>query len=61
MRFTNSPFERMMQQRPTGGGVPRPAPLPRTHPCHGCGSYKGMKCVGPCYRDLIIKPKERKD
>ena len=51
----------MMQQRPTGGGVPRPAPLPRTHPCHGCGSYKGMKCVGPCYRDLIIKPKERKD
>ena len=60
MRFTNSPFERMMQQVPSGGERPRPDPLPRHHPCHGCGSYHGVKCVS-CYRDLIIRPKERKD
>lgn len=51
MNFTDSPFERMMKE------VPRP-PCPDTvkaplgSPCHNCGYWRGMACVGICYKEL---------
>lgn len=54
-RFTDSPFEYMMQRRPKGGKPPRPPALalPKGHRCYGCSSY-GRACYGLCHRELII-------
>lgn len=57
MRFTDSPFEKMMQE------VPRPRPNagknpPLGSPCRDCSFWQGMACVGTCYRDLMIQRKE---
>ena len=41
MKFTNSPYETMMQQ------VPR-----YERPCHGCPYWRGIGCVA-CYRELL--------
>lgn len=55
--FTDSPYEKMMQQTPRGGGgSPRPKPLPKDHRCHGCTLYGA--CCGVCHRNLIIHKKE---
>ena len=44
-RFTDSPFERMMTQKPEGRKkTSRPPSLPKSHPCYGCGNY-GRPCV----------------
>ena len=51
--FTNSPFERMMQQKPMGGRETCLSALPKSHRCYGCSSY-GRACFG-----LIIKPKPK--
>lgn len=56
--FTDSPYERMMQQKPSGGRDARPPAAPKGHRCHGCSRY-GSGCVGICHRDLIIKPKPK--
>ncbi len=56
--FTNSPYERMMMQKPKERREEKPPAPPPVHPCHGCDRYKNG-CSGPCYRDLIITPKER--
>ena len=56
--FTNSPFERMMQQKPMGGRETCPSALPKNHRCYGCSSY-GRACFGLCHRYLIIKPKPK--
>lgn len=53
MRFTNSPFEKMMQE------VPKPRrPIPKRPPpgtrCVGCSFWNGTACVGICYRELVI-------
>ena len=47
--FTDSPFERMMVQKPKHGREEQPPALPKDDRC--CG------CAGTCYRDLIITPK----
>lgn len=52
-RFTNSPLEPFMRQRPGGGAKPRPVLPPKGHKCHGCAFFKGVRCVGICYRDLL--------
>jgi hypothetical protein len=58
--FTNSPYERMMMQRPKERREETPpAALPPSHPCFGCDRYKNGCCAGPCYRDLIITPKRK--
>jgi len=54
--FTDSPFERMMVQKPKCGREEQPPALPKDHRCYGC-SYYGSGCAGTCYRDLIITPK----
>jgi len=57
--FTDSPFERLMMQKPRERRERQPpAPPSRGHPCRGCHYYDGA-CVGPCYRDLIITPKRK--
>lgn len=58
--FTDSPYEKMMMQKPKQRREETPpAALPPGHPCHGCDRYKGGRCAGPCYRDLIITPKKK--
>ncbi|MCI7640108.1 MAG: hypothetical protein MSS60_09840 [Clostridiales bacterium] len=52
-QFTNSPYEKMMTQKPSGGGIPRRVPsLPKDHPCYGC-SRVGQTCVGICHREML--------
>lgn len=50
-RFTDSPYEFMMQQRPAPARVPKPTPPPKPHLCNGCKRY-GEHCIRPCYRDV---------
>lgn len=53
MRFTDSPYERMMAQRPAERQEPEPPiQLPEEHPCHGCPFGRGSPCIGICYRKL---------
>jgi len=56
--FTDSPFERMMVQKPQYRREERPPAPPKDHRCYGC-SYYGSGCAGTCYRDLIITPKRK--
>lgn len=56
--FTESPYEKMMMQTPKQRREEKPpAALHSSHPCYGCDRYKGGRCAGPCYRELIITPK----
>ena len=48
MRFTNSPYEKMMQQKPRPQ-APAPAKPPRGSRCSGCPYWRGIGCVS-CYR-----------
>ena len=60
MNFTDSPFEKMMKQVPR---PPRPGPArrpPRGSPCRKCRFWSGSVCIGVCYRDLLISPKEER-
>ncbi|NBJ95064.1 hypothetical protein D5281_21505 [bacterium 1xD42-62] len=53
MRFTNSPFERMMTQRPSPGRAAPASPVhPPGHPCHRCPYGLNAPCVGICYKNL---------
>lgn len=56
--FTDSPFERMMVQKPKYGREEQPPAPPKDHRRYGC-SYYGSGCAGTCYRDLIITPKRK--
>ena len=51
MKFTNSPYETMMQQVPR---YERPGPVkaPEGSRCHGCPYWQGIGCVA-CYRELL--------
>ena len=51
MRFTDSPFEKMMKQKPRPQ-APAPAKPPRGSRCSGCPYWRGIGCVS-CYRELI--------
>ena len=48
MRFTDSPFEKMMKQkpRPQAPSIPK---APRGSRCSGCPYWRGIGCVS-CYR-----------
>ena len=59
--FTNNPLERQMMRPPTYRPKPDPAPpVPKSHPCYGCGNY-GRPCVGFCHRELEKQLRERRD
>ena len=60
-RFTDSPFERMMTQKPRGGGHPRRAPtLPKDPPSYG-SNQAGQTSVGLCHREMLHYLKEMKE
>ena len=54
MRFTDSPFETMMKQKPRPQ-APTPAKPPRGSRCSGCPYWRGIGCVS-CYRELLKAP-----
>ena len=51
MKFTNSPYETMMQQVPRYER-PEPVKAPEGSRCHGCPYWRGIGCVA-CYRELL--------
>ena len=51
MRFTNSPYEKMMQQK-SRPQAPAPAKPPRGSRCSGCPYWRGIGCVF-CSRELM--------
>lgn len=52
MNFTDSPFEKMMKQKPRGGGPEKTPKAKPGSPCYGCSFWRGAACIGTCYRDL---------
>lgn len=54
MNFTNSPFERIMKEkpRPQAPTVNQP---PKGSACRGCSYWRGIGCV-TCYRELLKSP-----
>ena len=59
--FTNSPFERMMMQRPESAQMDNFRPVaPKGHHCYGCSRY-GEPCLLPCHRDLLKSTKKDKE
>lgn len=57
MRFTNSPYEKMMQEIPRYER-PEPSKAAADSPCHGCPYWRGIACVS-CYRELLGGAKDR--
>ena len=54
MRFTDSPYERLMTQVPSERReVHGPPVRPPRHPCHGCPYGRDGPCLGICYRKLM--------
>lgn len=52
--FTDSPFERMMVQRPRHSPGPSPDKKPPGK-CRGCGYNTGKPCVGVCLKKMMEK------
>lgn len=50
VRFTDSPYEYIMVQKPDAGRVRET--VPPGHKCHGCPYGRGRPCVGICMKDL---------
>ena len=51
MKFTNSPYEKMMQEIPRYE-TPPPSVAPEGTRCHKCPYWRGVACMS-CYRDLL--------
>lgn len=52
--FTDSPYERMMVQLPTGQEkAPASSARPPSHPCCGCPYGREAPCLGVCYKKLL--------
>ena len=51
MRFTNSPYEKMMQQKPRPQ-APAPGKAAQGPWCSRCPYWRGIGCVS-CYRELM--------
>lgn len=58
MRFTNSPYEKMMQEIPRYERPESPK-APAGSSCHGCPYWRGIGCV-TCYRELLGGAKDRR-
>lgn len=56
--FTDSPYERLMGEKPRQQREASPPALPKVHPCYDC-SYHGACSSGTGYRDLIFTTKDR--
>ena len=57
MNFTNSPYEKMMKQkpRPLASSIPK---APKGSRRSGCPYWRGIGCVS-CYRELLNPPAGR--
>lgn len=57
MNFTNSPYEKMMKQkpRPLASSIPK---APKGSRCSGCPYWRGIGCVS-CYWELLNPPAGR--
>ena len=54
IRFTDSPYERMMTQVPTEPREAHGPPVrPPDHPCYGCPYGRDAPCIGICYKKLL--------
>ena len=51
MNFTNSPFERMMKEKPRSQ-APTVNQPPRGSACQDCSYWRGIGCMS-CYRVLL--------
>lgn len=60
-RFTDSPYEYLMMQKPYAekGAGPGQTPHPPGSECAGCPYGKGQPCIGVCMKKLIPAPKKR--
>ena len=51
MMFTNSPYERLMQEKPGPTTDFNRKGLPENHPCYGCGNATVFaSCLLPCWK-----------
>ena len=54
IRFTDSPYERMMTQVPIETREAHGPPVrPPDHPCYGCPYGRDAPCIGICYKKLL--------
>lgn len=54
--FTDSPFEKMMTQKPGHGRQTDTPPVPHSLACIGCPYHKGQSpCIGYCIKKLQAK------
>lgn len=54
VHFTDSPYERMMMQKPEPGRVgAQPPALPTGHRCFGCPYGQNKPCVGVCMAEVL--------
>lgn len=54
--FTDSPFEKMMTQKPHGRQRDDTPPVPHSPACNGCPYHKGQApCIGYCIKKLQAK------
>lgn len=58
--FTDSPYERMMVQKPQYRQEEQPPVPPKDHRCYGC-SYYGTCCAATCYRDLVTSKDKKSE
>ena len=59
--FTDSPYERMMTQKPeTAREALVPPALPPDHPCYGCDYGRNGPCIGICYKKLMKKRSDKR-
>lgn len=57
--FTDSPYERMMVQKPQVRREAPPPAKPKGGACSGCTYKTDTCCSATCYRDLIVRPKKK--
>lgn len=62
-RFTDSPYEYLMTQKPHVGKKEDagPAPCPPGSRCAGCPYGKERSCIGVCIKKLILSTKKRRE
>lgn len=54
MRFTGSPFEKIMQEKPNYPPSPPLQEPPKDSRCWQCSYWQGKVCDATCYLDLDL-------
>lgn len=53
VKFTNSPFEKMMSQRPASSRTGEASGTVSSNRCGGCSYAKQHPCIGYCIKELM--------